>query len=104
MHYDLCRAIEAVLVKGGSEIPLSQRARAYYERLRDAFVFCDGKSLPFVRHTSDNGRLWTFAGSRVNGPLSEALTKRGFGSGEFDNFSIKISRVRPGLSQMFCAT
>ena len=27
----------------------------------------------------------------MNGPLSEALTKRGFGSGEFDNFSIKLS-------------
>ena len=46
MHYDLCRAIEAVLVKGGSEIPLSQRVRTYYETLRDAFVFCDGAFCP----------------------------------------------------------
>jgi len=98
MHYDLCRAIEAVLVDRGAEIPLSQRARAHYDRLCDAFVFCDGKSLPFVRRTSDNGRLWTFAGSRVNGPLSEALTKRGLGLGEFDNFSIKLSGCVSGLT------
>lgn len=98
MHYDLCRAIEAALVDRAAEIPLSKRARAHYDRLCDAFVFCDGKSLPFVRNASDYGRLWTFAGSRVNGPLSEALTKRGLGLGEFDNFSLKISRSAPGLA------
>jgi ATP-dependent Lhr-like helicase len=92
MHYHLCRAIESELVNRGTKIPFSQRARAHYDTLCDAFEFCDGKSLPFVRSPSRRGRLWTFAGSRVNGPLSEALAKRGFGVGEFDNFSIAISQ------------
>jgi len=100
MHYDLCRAIEAAVVDRAAEIPFSKRARAHYDRLCDAFVFCDGKSLPFVRHKSpsDYGRLWTFAGSRVNGPLSEALTKKGLGLGEFDNFSVKVSGSTPGFA------
>jgi ATP-dependent helicase Lhr and Lhr-like helicase len=92
MHYHLCRAIEAGLVNRGAEIPFSQRARAHYDTLCDAFGFCDGKSLPLVRDASQRNRLWTFAGSRVNGPLSEALTKVGFRVSESDNFSVGISQ------------
>jgi ATP-dependent helicase Lhr and Lhr-like helicase len=98
MHYQLCRAIEAGLVSRGGEIPFSQRARTHYDTLCDAFEFCDGKSIPAVRYTLQRGRLWTFAGSRVNGPLSQAFTKRGFGGGEFDNFSVSVSKGAIGFS------
>src|SRR5262249_6051132 len=46
MHYDLCRAIETVLVNRGAKIPFSRRARAHYDTLCEAFNFCDGKSIP----------------------------------------------------------
>jgi hypothetical protein len=74
------------------EIAFSNRARSQYEQLCEEFAFCDGNLMPAVFNERQRARLWTFAGSAVNGPLSQALAGRGFGVDTFDNFSLTISR------------
>jgi hypothetical protein len=46
---------------------------------------------------SSNGqsRLWTFAGSSVNGPIANMMAKNGFPSNSFDNFSVSVKNSRP---------
>jgi len=60
--------------------------------LCEEFAFCDGNFIPVVCYGRQRARLWTFAGSAVNGPLSQALVKRGLGVDTFDNFSVTLAR------------
>ena len=114
MHYRLCRAIEAELVKQGTDISFSIRARSRYEQLCEQFAFCNGSFIPAVTYEGQRARLWTFAGSGVNGPLSHALATRGVRINSFDNFSVtllpetvkRLSETLPDLkmSELYPAT
>jgi ATP-dependent Lhr-like helicase len=92
MNYQLCRAIEAELVHRGAGVRFSKTAAAQYEQLCDEFSCCDGHFIPAVCDATRRARLWTFAGSAVNGPISQGLRKRGLDVYAFDNFSVTISR------------
>jgi ATP-dependent Lhr-like helicase len=91
MRYALCRAVEATLVSGETKAELSNRATAQLESLRSEYAFCDGQSIPLVVGDGAQSRLWTFAGSAVNGPLKRALEDRGMATGKVDNFSVSIA-------------
>ncbi|NJO34485.1 MAG: DEAD/DEAH box helicase [Rhodospirillales bacterium] len=95
MHASLCQAIERVLVQGPPEVALSSRASTRLKVLRDAFIFCDGDSLPIVRHGDSKLRLWTFAGGRANAMLAAGLAGAGLIIETSDNFSVRFAGCNP---------
>ena len=95
MHAALCGAIERVLVLGAPEVALSSRAAARLTALQDSFAFCDGESLPIVRHGDSELRLWTFAGGRANAALAAGLAGVGLVIEAADNFSVRVAGDDP---------
>lgn len=95
MPYALCRAIEAALVARQSSVKFSNRAQAQFEMVCDEYAFCDGYSVSIVVDAEGNCRLWTFAGSAVNGPLASGVASGGFAVKRFDNFSITVRSAEP---------
>ena len=92
-----CRAIEATLVARALSVELSNRARTQFDALCDEFAFCDGVSIPLVVGPNGWCRLWTFAGSAVNGSLTRVMSAVGLQIRRFDNFGISIRSNEPSL-------
>jgi ATP-dependent Lhr-like helicase len=95
--YASCRAIEAAVVARALSVELSNRARTQFDELCDEFAFCDGVSIPLVVDPKGCCRLWTFAGSAVNGALTRAISASGLQIRRFDNFGISIRSNEPSL-------
>lgn len=95
--YASCRAIEAAVVACALSVELSNRAQNQFNTLCDEFAFCDGVSIPLVLDSNGGCRLWTFAGSAVNGPLARAMSASGLQIRRFDNFGISIRSNEPSL-------
>lgn len=95
--YASCRAIEAAVVACALSVELSNRAKIQFDALCDEFAFCDGVSIPLVVDPNGRCRLWTFAGSAVNGPLTRSMSASGLQIERFDNFGISIKSSEPSL-------
>jgi ATP-dependent helicase Lhr and Lhr-like helicase len=68
--------------------------------LQESFAFCDGESLPIVRHGGSELRLWTFAGGRANAALAAGLARLGLIIEAADNFSVRLAGDDPaGLAR-----
>ena len=89
LHAELARSVEQVLASGDSGVTLSSRARASLYGMREAMPYINGEFLPVVS-TGDELRIWTFAGSRANAMLANALRTAGGSLRTTDNFGITL--------------
>ena len=88
LRFELCQAMERVLVSTGSSVPVSKRGQECLDSLRNNFAFADGQSLPLVPDGRGRMRWWTFAGARANAMLAEGLTQAGCECRGHDDMSV----------------
>jgi ATP-dependent helicase Lhr and Lhr-like helicase len=96
LHFDLCQAIEKVIVGRTVSATLSKRAVARLEALGEGFAFCDGETVPLVPTEKGQLRWWTFAGASVNAMLADVLGSESVTVNGVDDFGFSAAGMGPG--------
>jgi ATP-dependent Lhr-like helicase len=89
-HFELCQAVQRVIVEGLPGKNLSKRGAEAFSKIRENFAWCRPGTTVLVSRSEDTSAWWTFAGSRANAILAAGLYNAGCSVMSSDNFRIRL--------------
>lgn len=92
MRFELCKAIESVLIAEQLPEELSARAESLLEQLREEFGWLQSGVTTILVDTNQNATWWTFAGAVFNAAMADALGDQA-DKVSHDNLAISLSKV-----------
>lgn len=94
-HFQLCQAVQRIIVEGLPERHLSRRGAEALNEVRESFAWCSPEATALVSSREGAASWWTFAGARANSFLAVGLSNGDWSVTASDNFAIRLRTRHP---------